>query len=82
MKLTIKSKTLGKKLEFSRPGKSYIYVDLNGEPGTLGNQICDHGATTGSTISYSGDSDAVFARICRDWYRAYVRHIAWMRDNG
>lgn len=75
MTLTIKSKKLGRELTFSRPGRSYIYVDLNGNEGTMGTQICDGGCTAGSTISYSGDDEADFARICRAWYRSYTRRF-------
>ena len=73
MNLQIKSEKLGKTITFSRPGSSYIYADLNGQAGTLGNQICSGGKTTGSTISYDGSDEAEFAAICRRWYRAHVR---------
>lgn len=72
MGLTINSKKIGKQINFSRPGNHYIYVDLNGKPGTLGNQICRNGSLTGDTIGYSGDSDEVFERICRRWYRKFT----------
>src|SRR5690554_1777359 len=74
MELKINSRKLGRTITFSRPGSSYIFADLNGQPGTLGNQICRDGSTTGSTLSYSGDSQEEFERICRNWYRAYLRH--------
>ena len=76
MTLTINSKKLGQPVDFSRPGWGSIYVDLSwdgSKPGTLGDQICDGGKLTGNTISYSGESDAAFARICRNWFRAYLR---------
>ena len=73
MELTINSRILGQSITFSRPGRSYIYADLNGQPGTLGSQICSGGSTMGGTLGYFGDDLAVFARICRRWYRAYVR---------
>jgi hypothetical protein len=75
MKMTIKSKILGKKIEFSRPGNFYIYVDLNGQPGTLGNQICENGGLMGSTIGYNGDDEERFITICRRWYRNYIRKM-------
>ena len=34
MKTTIFSKKLDQNLTFSRPGHAYIYVDINGQPGT------------------------------------------------
>lgn len=74
--MIIKSKKLGTTLEFSRPGGGYIYVDLNGQPGTLGKQICYGGNLMGVTISYSGDDDAVFDKICRSWYKSYLRRNA------
>jgi len=77
MELQINSKKLGKTLTFSRPGPNYVYVDLNGEPGTLGNQICYGGYLMGDTIMAS-DSD--FEKECRSWYRAYLRNMA--RDSA
>lgn len=73
MELTIKSRKLNRKITFSRPGSSYIFADLNGKPGTLGNQICHGGKTMGSTISYSGDDQERFEAICRRWYRSYIK---------
>ena len=73
---TINSRKLERTLTFSRPGKYYIFVDLNRQPGTLGNQICHGGGLLGNTISYSGEDQDVFERICRRWYRAYIRDMA------
>lgn len=73
MKLTIQSKKLGRPLTFSRPGESYIFVDINGYPGTLGKQICKGGDTIGNTIEYSGSDYSEFKRICQNWYRLYTR---------
>ena len=73
MELKIDSRKLGRAITFSRPGSSYIYVDLNGKPGALGCQICRGGRTMGYTLSYSGDDQARFEAICRRWYRAHVR---------
>jgi len=69
MKLTIKSRKDGTAITFSRPGKYYIFADLNGKPGTLGQQICHGGGTMGNTISYEGDDEERFKEICRKWYR-------------
>lgn len=81
MKLSIKSKKLGRTITFSRPGESYIYVDFNGEPGTLGEQICDGGSFRGPTISYLGDDQREFEAICRRWYRSFIRAMnkIWKR---
>lgn len=78
MELSIRSKILGRTLTFTRPGSSYIYVDLNGHSGTLGVQICEGGSTTGWTLSYEGNDQKEFERICRRWYRANVNyHKKW-----
>lgn len=76
MELTIKSRVLDRTLTFSRAGNYYIYVDLNGEPGMLGKQICRYGGLLGQTIGYSGDDQDRFNKICRNWYRNYIRKIA------
>ena len=79
MKLTINSTKYGKEIEFSRPGNHYIYVDLNGKPGSLGNQICYGGGCTGDTIGYSGDDDEKFEKICRRWWKS---HLYEMKKEG
>lgn len=75
MEATINSRKLGRTITFSRPGKAYVFADLNGEPGTLGKQICHGGALSGSTVEYHGDSDEEFERIVRRWYRSYIRNL-------
>jgi hypothetical protein len=72
MKLTINSKVLNRPVTFSRPGNCYVYADLNGQHGSLGNQICKGGKLTGKTIA-CGDNEETFARICRNWFRSYMR---------
>lgn len=74
MELTIKSRKLDRTITFSRPGKSHIFANLNGKPGTLGTQICAGGRTMGDTVRYSGDDKERFEKICRCWYRAYIRN--------
>jgi len=73
MEYTIKSKILGRSVTFSIPGKSYIFVDLNHKPGTLGNQICRRGELTGDTLSYSGDDFEIFKKICQKWYKKHIK---------
>lgn len=73
MQFTIKSRKLNTEITFSRPGRGYIYADLNGKQGTLGNQICDRGYLMGSTMSYHGDDQSEFESVCRSWYRAYLK---------
>ena len=72
MEMKINSRKLDKTLIFSRPGSHYIYVDLNGQPGTLGNELCNGGYLRGDTIGV-GDSQEEFERLCRKWYRAFIR---------
>lgn len=76
MEMQIKSRKLGRTITFSRPGSSYIYADLNGQPGTLGVQICRGGGTMGNTLSYDGDDQGQFDAICRRWYKSYIRDEA------
>lgn len=65
MKCTIKSKKLNKVLTFSVPGLSYIFVDLNGREGTLGNQICKDGDLCGDS-SKREMGESFFYRVGRD----------------
>lgn len=76
MEFTIASKKLGKTLTFSKPGGSYIFVDLNGRPGTLGQQICSRGELMGSALYYEGEDEKRFERICRRWYRAFLKKLS------
>lgn len=71
MQLIINSRALDQQVTFTRPGRAYIFVDLNGQPGTLGNQICWGGKLTGSTIEYHGDDEGEFKELCRQWFRSY-----------
>ena len=73
MELTVKSRKLNADITFSRPDGYYIFASLNGQPGTLGKQICKGGRTMGSTIGYSGEDQKEFEMICRRWYKAYIR---------
>lgn len=69
--ITIKSNILKKTLTFSKPGTGYIFVDLNGNAGSLGNQICKDGNLVGETIFHLG-SDDEFKKICKKWLRQYI----------
>lgn len=86
--MTIRSKAIGDEVTFSRPGGYYIYVDLNGQPGTLGQQICQGGELLGDTLGVHGDDEtaqARFEKICRNWWKNYLRkqregaRIGWPR---
>lgn len=72
MEYTIRSRKLKKDITFSVPGEAYIFVDLNGKPGTLGNQICSGGSLCGSTLRYEGENIDRFKSICKKWWRAYL----------
>lgn len=72
MQMTINSRKLNRKITFSIPGSSYIYADLNGKEGTLGNQICRGGSTFGNTLSYHGSDQNEFEKICRRWFKSYI----------
>ena len=73
MKMEIKSRKLGKTITFSRPGREYVFADLNGQAGARGKQICHGGGIMGSTIQYRGKDQSEFDAICRRWYRAHIR---------
>jgi hypothetical protein len=76
MEFTIESRKLKKTVTFSIPGSSYIFVDLNGQCGTLGKQICEGGYLFGGgTLSYSGSNEERFKKICRNWFKLYLRNI-------
>lgn len=80
---TINSTKLGRPVTFSclRAG-GYIYVDLNGREGTLGNQICAGGRLSGETLrhEYHGtcgmENMAAFRATCRRWWRSYLRQLS------
>jgi len=73
MQFTIKSRKLNTTLTFTRPSKSYIFVNINGKEGILGCQICQGGSLAGSTIAYFGDDCNEFEAIVRKWYMSYLR---------
>ena len=77
MRHTIKSRKLKREITFSLPGCEYIYVDLNGKAGYLGDQICKGGYLMGSTIWMRGDDDDPefqkrFENICKSWWKQYI----------
>jgi len=76
MEYTIKSRKLKREVTFSRPGSYYIHVNLNGQPGCLGQQICKNGALSGSTLGILGDNydfelQEAFERVCKAWWKQY-----------
>lgn len=75
MNITIKSKKLNKEFTFFRnagDGLKYVYLEQDGNPGTLGDQICEGGAFSGNTVSCS---QVGFESTCRRWYRAHMRRL-------
>lgn len=74
---TTKTREFGE-VTFSAPAAtedraSYVYVDTNGQPGTLGRQICYGGDFSGSTVTATtGGLKAAaqaWMRQRRDWMR-------------
>lgn len=77
MKFTMNSRSLGHPVTFSRPGKSYVYLDdsySQCKPGMLGRQICEGGCFMGDTITFYGDDQAAFETLCRKWFAKFIRH--------
>lgn len=73
MKAVIYSRKLNRSLTYHMNGdKGYIYADLNGEPGTLGLQICKGGQLSGATINANHRD---FHRKVRAWHRAYIAQL-------
>jgi len=62
------SRKLKKEITFFLHG--YVYIDLNGQEGTLGNQICTGGYLMGSTISCS---EKEFIPTCKTWWKQYLK---------
>ena len=79
METTINSRKLGYPVTFYAPSSGgYVFVDLNGKSGTLGQQICAGGdVNCGSTLSYSGDPDN-FGDFCRRWFASYLRDVEFI----
>jgi hypothetical protein len=76
MEYTIKSRKLKREVTFSRPGSYYIHVNLNGQPGCLGQQICKNGALSGSCLGVSDgrndqETQEAFERVCKAWWKNY-----------
>lgn len=83
MTCTVHSTRLGRPVTFSCPGAGgYIYVDLNGLEGTLGNQLCAGGRLSGETLrhEYHGtcvlEGVTLFRATCRRWWRSYLRQLS------
>jgi hypothetical protein len=80
--MKIRSKILNGTLTFSRSRSGYIYVDTNGKPYTFGDQICFGGRLSGNTMMYTGNDENEFAKMCRRWYRKFLkREIKCINEN-
>jgi len=69
MRLIIKSRKLGRELDFIMP-EDGGYVHLWSTERWFYEQICEGGGFRGETLRSSPDR---FKADCRKWYRAYVR---------
>ena len=88
MKHVIFSKKFGVEFYFIRSGSGYILLTvswINSFPVPLElqrigtgdfKQICDGGGFRGSTLSYSGDDEEQFKKICKSWYRSWFRRMS------
>jgi hypothetical protein len=75
MRFTIKSRNEGDFNFWCPDNGGYIYLELEGKPGTLGKQICHGGGFFGSTMSCS-NRPSDFEATCRYWYRKYRQNIS------
>ena len=78
MEYKIKSRKFQKDIIFSRPGSLSVYVDFTeGKyPGTLGEQICKGGYKNGgSCITSPSDDYSEFVRICKNWWKSFLRNV-------
>jgi len=79
MEFTIKSRRFKRDINFFcndfKPDAQFqmrfIFVDLNKQPGVLGNQLCEGGGLRGATVMAYSEKD--FESTCRKWWKAYLR---------
>jgi hypothetical protein len=73
MEYSINSRKLNQEVTFfTGNGTSYVFVDLNGQSGTLGNQICAGGSLGGSTITCKDKQPEIFKKVCDRWWKQYL----------
>ncbi len=76
MEFTIDSRKLKRPVTFWR-GQYYICVNLNGQPGCLGQQICEKGRLfSGSCLGVSDgrndqETQEAFERVCKAWWKQF-----------
>jgi hypothetical protein len=71
---TINTRTRGPVEFCAKKNGGYIFVDLNGQPGTLGWQVCEGGETSGHALS--AKSQQHLERVVRRWWAARLRNRA------
>lgn len=70
MNIIIKSRTAGTFSFWMNAAGGYIFLESDGKPGTLGQQICKGGYFSGSTLSGTPET---FEKVCRSWYRSHMK---------
>lgn len=70
MNTTITSRSAGMFSFWMSDGGGYIFLESEGKPGTLGDQICKGGYFTGSCLSATPET---FEKVCHSWYRSWFR---------
>ncbi len=73
MNIIIKSRTAGTFSFWMNDVGGYIFLEADGKPGTLGQQICKGGYFSGSTLSATPET---FEKVCRNWYRSHIKQAA------
>lgn len=69
--LIIKSRSLEQEFYFFGTGSYiFVYVGEEKEP----SQICMGGGFLGATACYNEELEGDFERVCRNWYRAYLKY--------
>ncbi len=80
MRLTIKSRKLGRVFDFWAPASGgYVRLEDERRYGTLAPQICVDGRFMGNTVVAYTEEE--FKRACRQWYRAHLRHRRYGGDH-
>lgn len=78
IRLVMNSRVLGARLTFFRSSgatpqdKTYISVRYQAPTYSSIDQICDRGRLRGGSCLMADDSS--FQRVCRTWYRSYIKN--------
>lgn len=73
MEFTINSRKHGKISFWMNGNAGYVFLQSEGRPGQLGEQICEGGSFMGSTISANAEN---FEKVCRRWHKQHLAEIA------